>query len=110
VGAHLGVWGFIPSHSFALLEASNVIPGFTFGLHLCKALPWSQAQGYGCDTINVFYVNIVNQIADVLTKSLLGGYFAKLCKFLKIVNFLGIESITFIQEHQMFRHTNSYML
>jgi hypothetical protein len=27
VGAHLGVWGFIPSHSLALLGAWNVTPG-----------------------------------------------------------------------------------
>jgi hypothetical protein len=45
VGAHLGVWGFIPLHSLALMGAWNVIPGFTFGLHLRKPLPWSQAQG-----------------------------------------------------------------
>ncbi len=45
VGAHLGVWGFIPSHSLALSEAWNVTLGLTFGLHLCKPLPWSQAQG-----------------------------------------------------------------
>jgi hypothetical protein len=28
VGAHLGVWSFIPSHSFALLGAWNVAPRF----------------------------------------------------------------------------------
>jgi len=27
VGAHLGVWGFIPSHSFALPRAWDVTPG-----------------------------------------------------------------------------------
>jgi hypothetical protein len=38
VGTHLGVWGFIPSHAPTLL-------GFTLGLHFCKPLCWSQAQG-----------------------------------------------------------------
>jgi hypothetical protein len=43
--AHLGMWGFIPSHSLAILGACNVIPGFTLSPHLCKPLPWLQAQG-----------------------------------------------------------------
>jgi hypothetical protein len=38
MGAHLGVWGFIPSHFLAFL-------GFIFGLHLRKPLPWLRAQG-----------------------------------------------------------------
>jgi hypothetical protein len=58
----------------------------------------------------VFYVNIVNQIADVSTKALLGDYFAKLHKLFKNFNILGIESITSIHEHQMLVYTNSYML
>ncbi len=45
VGTQLGVWRFIPSHSLALLGAWNVTPKLTLGLHLCKPLPWSQAQG-----------------------------------------------------------------
>jgi hypothetical protein len=42
---HLGVWGFIPSHSFALLGAWNVTLEFSLGSHLCKPLLWLQAQG-----------------------------------------------------------------
>jgi len=42
---HLGVWGFIPSHSFAFPGAWNVTPGLLLGPHLCKPLPWSRAQG-----------------------------------------------------------------
>jgi hypothetical protein len=38
VGVPLGVWGFIPSHPFAL-------PGFPLGPHFCKPLLWSRAQG-----------------------------------------------------------------
>ncbi len=38
VGAHLGVWRFIPSHS-------PTLPGFPLGPHPCKPLPWSWAQG-----------------------------------------------------------------
>jgi len=45
VGAHLGVWGFIPSHSLAFLRAWNVTPELTLGPHLRKPLPWLQAQG-----------------------------------------------------------------
>ncbi len=45
VGAHLGMWGFIPSHSLALPRAWNVTPELTLGPHLCKPLLWSQAQG-----------------------------------------------------------------
>jgi hypothetical protein len=44
MGVHLGVWGFIPSHSFALSGAWNATLGFSLGLHLCKPLPWSWAQ------------------------------------------------------------------
>jgi hypothetical protein len=49
VGAHLGVWGFIPSHSLALLRAWNVTLRLTFGPHLYKPLLWLQTQGQGCD-------------------------------------------------------------
>jgi hypothetical protein len=45
VGIHLGVWGFIPSHSLALPGAWNVIPGLALGSHRHKPLPWSRAQG-----------------------------------------------------------------
>jgi hypothetical protein len=45
MGIHLGVWGFIPSHSFALPRTWNVILGLSFGPHFCKPLPWLQAQG-----------------------------------------------------------------
>jgi len=45
VRVHLGMWGFIPSHSLALLGAWNVTPKLTLGSHLCKPLPWLQAQG-----------------------------------------------------------------
>jgi hypothetical protein len=45
MGVHLGVWGFIPSHPFTFLGAWNVTPGLPLGLHFCKPLPWSQAQG-----------------------------------------------------------------
>jgi len=50
VGAHLGVWGFIPSHFLALSRAWNVTPRLTLGSHLCKLLPLSRAQGQGYDT------------------------------------------------------------
>jgi hypothetical protein len=40
VGAHLGVWGFIPSHFLALPGAGNVIPGLSLGPCLCKPWPW----------------------------------------------------------------------
>jgi len=39
VGTHLGVCGFIPSHFLTF-------PSFILGPHLCKPLPWSQAQGW----------------------------------------------------------------
>jgi len=45
MGAHLGVWGFFPAHSLALPKAWNVTFRLPFGLHLCKPLPWLQAQG-----------------------------------------------------------------
>jgi len=45
VGIHLGVWEFIPSHSFEFPKAWNVIFRLTFGMHPHKPLPWSQAQG-----------------------------------------------------------------
>jgi hypothetical protein len=49
VGVHLGVWGFIPSHFLALPKTWNVTHGFILGPHLHKPLPWSWAQGQGCD-------------------------------------------------------------
>jgi hypothetical protein len=42
--AHLGVWGFIPSHFLALSGARNVTFELILGLHLCRLLLWSQAQ------------------------------------------------------------------
>jgi hypothetical protein len=51
VGVHLGVWGFIPSHSLALSRAWNVTFEFTLAPHFCKPLPWSQAQGYDYDIL-----------------------------------------------------------
>jgi len=39
MGAHLGVWGFIPSHFLALPRAWNVTPEVTLGPHLCNPLP-----------------------------------------------------------------------
>jgi hypothetical protein len=45
VRVHLKVWGFNPSHSFALPRAWYVIPEFTFGSQLRKPLLWSRAQG-----------------------------------------------------------------
>jgi hypothetical protein len=41
VGAHLGMWGFIPSHSPHSQEHEMWFPTFTLGPHLCKPLPWS---------------------------------------------------------------------
>jgi hypothetical protein len=43
VGAHLGVQGFIPSHSLTLLGAWNVTPKLTLGPHLYEPLLWLQA-------------------------------------------------------------------
>ncbi len=45
MGAHLGVWGFIPSHSLALPGAWNVTIGLTLRPNLYNPLPWSWAQG-----------------------------------------------------------------
>jgi hypothetical protein len=45
MGAHLGVCGFIPSHSLALSWTWNVISRLVLGSHLCKPLPWSRVQG-----------------------------------------------------------------
>ncbi len=36
MGAHLGVWGFIPSHPLTFLGAWNVTPGLMLGLHLAS--------------------------------------------------------------------------
>jgi hypothetical protein len=38
MGAHLGVWGFIPSHSLTLPRAWNVTPELILGPHICKPL------------------------------------------------------------------------
>jgi hypothetical protein len=42
VEVHLGVWGFILSHFFALPGAWNVSLRLTLGPHLYKPLPWSR--------------------------------------------------------------------
>jgi len=44
MGAHLGVRGFIPSHSPTLPRARNAIPGLPLNPHLRKPLPWSRTQ------------------------------------------------------------------
>ncbi len=44
VGVHLGVWGFIPSHSSTLPKAWMCLPSFILGSHLCKPLFWLWAQ------------------------------------------------------------------
>ncbi len=44
MGAHLGVYrGSFPHILLHSWEHEMWLPGFTFGLHLCKPLPWSQA-------------------------------------------------------------------
>ncbi len=45
VGVPLGMWGFIPSHSFTLPGTWNVTPELSLGPHLCKPLPWLGTQG-----------------------------------------------------------------
>jgi hypothetical protein len=48
VGAHLGVWRFIPSHFLTLphsQEHEMWLPSFIIVPHLYKLLPWSWAQG-----------------------------------------------------------------
>jgi len=59
MSAHLGVWGFIPSRSLALSGTWNVIPKLPLGPHLCKPLPWSQAQGQGCDINILLLLNTI---------------------------------------------------
>jgi hypothetical protein len=44
VGVHLGVWGFIPSHSLTLSRTWNVTLRLSLSPHLCKPLLWSWAQ------------------------------------------------------------------
>ncbi len=56
VGIPLGVRGFFPSHSFALPGAWNATPRLSFGLHPCKSLPWSRAQGLGYDKSTFFFI------------------------------------------------------
>jgi len=51
VGVHLGVWGFISSHSLALPGAWNMTSMLIIGPYLRKPLPWSQAQG--CDNLHL---------------------------------------------------------
>jgi hypothetical protein len=36
MGVHLGMWGFFPSHSFALSRHENVTPGLSLGSHPYK--------------------------------------------------------------------------
>jgi len=36
MGVHLGVWGFFPSHSFALSRHENATPELSLGPHPCK--------------------------------------------------------------------------
>ncbi len=36
MGVHLGVWGFFPSHCFALPGHENATSGFSLGPHPCK--------------------------------------------------------------------------
>ncbi len=45
VGAHLGVWGFIPSHSPTFPGAWDVISGLPLGPQPCKPSLWLWAQG-----------------------------------------------------------------
>jgi hypothetical protein len=48
MGAHLGVWVFILSHSpiFSTSQEHEMwLSGFYLSLHPCKPLPWSRAQG-----------------------------------------------------------------
>jgi hypothetical protein len=49
VGVPLGVWGSLPSHSLALPGACGMTHGFPFDPQPCNPLPWSRAQGWGCD-------------------------------------------------------------
>jgi hypothetical protein len=47
VGVHLGVWGFIPSHSLDFLHSREHVmwlPGLFLGPHFATPLPWSQAK------------------------------------------------------------------
>jgi hypothetical protein len=41
VGIHLGMCGFIPSHSFTILRMWMWFPGCIFGPHLSIPLPWA---------------------------------------------------------------------
>jgi hypothetical protein len=45
MGVHLGVWGFIPSHSLHSREHVKWLPGLPLGPQPCHALPWLRAQG-----------------------------------------------------------------
>jgi len=53
VGVHLGVWGFIPSHSITFLGAWNVIPGLTFG-HTFASLCLGRKPRARVMTINMY--------------------------------------------------------
>jgi hypothetical protein len=44
-GVHLGVWGFIPSHSLHCREHVKCFPTLLLGPQPCNPLPWSRAQG-----------------------------------------------------------------
>jgi hypothetical protein len=45
MGVHLGVWGFIPSHSLHSQEHVKWLLGLPLNLPPSNPLPWSQAQG-----------------------------------------------------------------
>jgi hypothetical protein len=45
MGIHLGVWGFIPSHSLHSREHVKWLPGLPLGPQPYNPLPWLQAQG-----------------------------------------------------------------
>jgi hypothetical protein len=66
MGAHLGVWGFIPSHCLTLPGAWKVIFRLIHGSHphLCKPLPWSQTQSYDCDIQDGIKMNSQVRIQD----------------------------------------------
>jgi hypothetical protein len=54
MGVHLGMWGFNPSHSFALLGAWDVTLGLPYWPATLQPLLWSQTQG--CDNYDFKYV------------------------------------------------------
>ncbi len=46
--------GSFPHTLLHFLKHEMWFPGFIFGLHFCKPLPWSWAQGEGCNIPNLF--------------------------------------------------------